>query len=55
MLDLFSNNFKRNYYINGVLATKEDELRLYKDSQNPKTNPIKSIVIYKNNFNIITY
>ena len=55
MLELFVNNFKKNYYINGVLATKEDALRLYKDSKNPKTNPIKSILICKNNYNIITY
>lgn len=55
MLDLFANNFKKNYYINGILATKEDALRLYKDSMNPKTNPIKSVLIYRNNYNIITY
>lgn len=55
MLDLFVDHFKKNYYINGVLATREDALRLYKDSQKPKTNPIKSLVIYKNNYNIITY
>lgn len=53
MIDLF--NFKRVYYINGVLANREDYLRIMEDSRNPETNPIKSLLIHGNIFDIITY
>lgn len=53
MAQLFE--FKRAYFINGVLASYEDYLRLMRDSQDPKTNPIKSLLVHGDIFDIITY
>jgi hypothetical protein len=53
MAELF--DFKKVYYINGVLASFEDCFRLMQDSLNPRTNPIRSLLIHGNVFDIITY